>query len=107
MDWREIYSAVGASPWALLALPVALMLPFWHARWRKQRKDREISGDVKEALSFLAMGIAYFFLAAVLISIADGMSGDGLEVIPIYLFKAGIPMFLLYMLFRQMIDAYF
>jgi hypothetical protein len=35
------------------------------------------------------------------------MSGDGWEVIPIYLFKAGIPMFLLYMLFRQMIDAYF
>ena len=107
MNWVEIYSAVGASPWAWLALPVALMLPFMHARWRQQRKTAGVSGDLKEALSFLVMAVLYFFLAAILISIADGMSGNGWEVIPIYLFKAGIPMFLLYMMFRQMIDAYF
>lgn len=91
----------------MLALPVALILPFMHARWREQRKTAGVSGDVKEALSFLLMGALYFLLAAILISIADGMSGTDWEVIPIYLFKAGIPMFLLYMLFRQMIDAYF
>jgi len=107
MNWSEIYSAIGRSPWAWLVLPTALIVPFLHARWRKLRKTAGISGDMKEALSFLLVGVLYFFLAAVLISVADGLSGNGLEVIFIYLFKAGIPIFLLYMLFRQMIDAYF
>lgn len=107
MSWSEIYTAVGASPWAWLALPIALVLPFLHARWRRIRKAAGKVGDLREALSFLVMAVLYFVLATVLISIADGMSGNSWEAVPVYLFKAGVPIFLLFMLFRQMIDAYF
>jgi hypothetical protein len=107
MSWNDFYTAIGMHWLTWAALPTALLLPWAFKAWRKSVLHQKGEGSLREGMAFFIYGVLAFLMGALMFAKADYIPLEGFGVVVVYLLRAGIPIYLLWMIFRELIDAYF